>query len=303
MPILVIVESPAKCSKINNFLGDNYDVIASVGHIRQLPREDLGFSIENNYEPTFEIMPDKLDVVNKMKAKAKDAEKVILCQDNDVEGFSISWHCAEVLKLPANKRYRATFTEITKKAVCTAIAQTLETNRLIDMNIVYAQFARMVLDKLIGYKVSPLLWKEYNNWKLSAGRVQSVVVKIISEREVEIGKFTAQAVFKLEANFLLDKKDLGKPSVKYISTVCENEIKEQSKVEEIYKHTKDNTVKWIIKSITKTTSKRNPSPPFITSTLQQEASAKLGMSPDVCMKTAQKLYEARCMYENRPEII
>ena len=251
MPILVLVESPGKVKKLQSYLGDEYDVVASVGHIRQLPREDLGFSIENNYEPTFEIMPDKVDVVKKIKAKSKGAEKVLLCADGDQEGEAIAYHLGEVLKLPANKRYRATFTEITKKAVCTAIAQTLETNRLIDMNIVYAQFARMVLDKLIGYKVSPLLWKEYNNWKLSAGRVQSVVVKIISEREVEIGKFTAQAVFKLEANFLLDKKDLGKPSVKYISTVCENEIKEQSKVEEIYKHTKDNAVKWIIKVLLK----------------------------------------------------
>jgi len=291
MTILVLVESPNKI-KIKSFLGDKYEVMATVGHIRQLPREELGFSIENNYEPTFEIMPDKVDVVKKIIAKAKGVENILLCSDADNEGEAISWHCAQILKLPANKRLRATFTEITKKAVCQAIQHTLQTNRLIDMNIVNAQFARMVLDKLIGYKVSPLLWKEYNNWKLSAGRVQSVVVKIIAEREAEIAKFTTQAVFKIEANFLLDKKDLGKPSAKYITTICENEIKEQSIVEAIYNQTKENTIKWKIKSITKTTNKRNPSPPYITSTLQQDASAKLGMSPDACMKTAQKLYEA-----------
>jgi DNA topoisomerase I len=292
MSILVLVESPAKIKKIQSFLGNDYEVMATVGHIRQLPRDELGFSIENNYEPTFEIMPDKVDVVKKIIAKAKGAEKVVLSSDGDNEGESISWHSAEILKLPTNKRYRATFNEITKKAVCNAIHHTLETNRMIDMRIVYAQFARMVLDKLIGYKVSPLLWKEYNNWKLSAGRVQSVVVKIIAEREAEIAKFNSEAVFKLEAQFILDNKYLEKSNAKFIATVCDNEIKEQSRVEAIYKHTKDNIVKWIIKSITKTNSKRNPSATFTTSTLQQEASARLGMSPDVCMKTAQKLYEA-----------
>lgn len=292
MSILILVESPNKIKSIQSFLGNDYIVLATVGHIRQLPKDELGFSIENNYEPTFETIPDKIDVVKKIIANAKCAQKIVLCTDGDREGENISWHAAEILKLPANKRYRATFTEITKKAVCSAIQNTLETNRMIDMQIVYAQFARMVLDKLIGYKVSPLLWKEYNNWKLSAGRVQSVVVKIIAEREVEIAKFNSEAVFKLEAQFILDKKDLGKSNAKFIATVCDNEIKEQSKVEAIYNHTKENTVKWIIKSIAKTNSKRNPSPTFTTSTLQQEASARLGMSPDVCMKTAQKLYEA-----------
>jgi len=220
MSILVLVESPAKIKKIQAFLGNDYEVMATVGHIRQLPRDELGFSIENNYTPTFEIIPDKVDVVKKIIAKAKGVEKVVLSSDGDNEGESISWHSAEILKLPANKRYRATFNEITKKAVCSAIQHTLETNRMIDMQIVHAQFARMVLDKLIGYKVSPLLWKEYNNWKLSAGRVQSVVVKIIAEREAEIAKFNSEAVFKLEAQFILDKKDLGKPNAKFVATVC-----------------------------------------------------------------------------------
>jgi DNA topoisomerase-1 len=295
MSTLVVVESPGKVKKIQSYLGDDYEVIASVGHIRELPRDTLGFDIANNYEPEFLISSDKAEVVKKMKAKAKQVEKIILASDDDREGAAISWHVAEVCKIPLAQRHRATFTEITKKAITQAIANPGK----IDMNMVYAQFARMVLDKLIGYKVSPMLWKEYNNWKLSAGRVQSVVVKIINERENEIAKFNSEAVFKLDANFVLDKKELDssttatkKPTTKFIATVCETDIKEQTKVESIMEHCKDQTAKWTIAKINKSTSKRNPPPPFITSTLQQDASAKLGMSPEICMKTAQKLYEA-----------
>ena len=294
MTTLVVVESPGKVKKIQSYLGDDYEVIASVGHIRELPRDTLGFDIANNYEPEFLISSDKAEVVKKMKAKAKQFEKIILASDDDREGAAISWHVAEVCKIPLTQRHRATFTEITKKAITQAIANPGK----IDMNMVYAQFARMVLDKLIGYKVSPMLWKEYNNWKLSAGRVQSVVVKIINERENEIAKFNSEAVFKLDANFVLDKKELEssttikKSTTKFIATVCETDIKEQTKVESIMEHCKDQTAKWTITKINKSTSKRNPPPPFITSTLQQDASAKLGMSPEICMKTAQKLYEA-----------
>jgi DNA topoisomerase-1 len=294
MSTLVIVESPGKVKKIQSYLGDDYEVMASVGHIRELPKDSLGFDIANNFEPEFLISSDKAEVVKKMKSKAKQADKIILATDSDREGDAISYHIAEVCKIPAAQRHRATFTEITKKAITQAIANPGK----IDMNMVYAQFARMVLDKLIGYKVSPLLWKEYNNWKLSAGRVQSVVVKIINERENEIAKFNSEAIFKLDANFVLDQKELDssstnkKATTKFITTVCENEIKEQNKVESIMEHCKDKTAKWTITKISKNTTKRNPPPPFITSTLQQDASAKLGMSPEICMKTAQKLYEA-----------
>ena len=294
MTTLVVVESPGKVKKIQSYLGDDFEVMASVGHIRELPRDSLGFDITNNYEPEFLISTDKADVVKKMQTKSKHAQKIILASDSDREGAAISWHVAEVCKIPLAQRHRATFTEITKKAITQAIANPGK----IDMNMVYAQFARMVLDKLIGYKVSPMLWKEYNNWKLSAGRVQSVVVKIINERENEIAKFNSEAVFKLDANFVLDKKELDsstttkKPTTKFIATVCETDIKEQTKVESIMEHCKDQTAKWTITKISKNTTKRNPPPPFITSTLQQDASAKLGMSPEICMKTAQKLYEA-----------
>ena len=167
MTILILVESPSKISKIKGFLGSDYEVMASLGHVRQLPRDKLGFDIDNNFEPEFENMPEKLDTIKKIKAKAKEADKVVLSSDDDVEGAAISWHLAEILKLPANKRIRATFHEITKSAVTKAVSATLANNTLLDMNQVYAQFARMVLDKLIGYKVSPLLWKEYNNYHLS----------------------------------------------------------------------------------------------------------------------------------------
>ena len=298
MSILALVESPSKISKIQSFLGNDYEVMASCGHIRQLPKDELGFDITNNYEPTFEIIPDKADIVKKIKAKAKEAIKVVLLSDGDAEGHSIAWHLGEILKLPADKRYRATFTEITKKAVCTAVTNTLNNNTLINMNIVYAQFARMVLDKLIGYKVSPLLWKEYNNWHLSAGRVQSCLVKLVVERENEIMAFSSEPYFRIDSKFVMDKKELSKSdsTTKFLMTICDNDIKDQSEVETLFQATKDSTgnssMQYKISSIGKNTTKRNPSPPYITSSLQQDASSRLGMSPDSCMKTAQKLYEA-----------
>jgi DNA topoisomerase I len=299
MSILVLIESPGKQKKIQSFLGNDYEVLATCGHIRQLPKDDLGFDIDNNYEPTFENMPDKLDIIKKIKAKAKGVEKIIMSSDKDPEGESIAYHCCEILKLPPNKRLRATFTDITKKTVCTSVSNTIANNTLLDMNQVYSQFARMVLDKLIGYKVSPLLWKEYNNWHLSAGRVQSCVVKLIAEREAEIEKFSSEAYFQLSARFLLDKKELAAAPAthKYLQTVCETSIKEQAAVETLLDTLKNNSItpgaiEWHITSITKNATKRNPSPPYITSSLQQDASARLGMSPDACMKLAQKLYEA-----------
>ena len=303
MSILVIVESPGKVHKIQGFLGSDYEVMASIGHIRGLPTENLGFDIANNFAPSFVTLSGKEDVVKKLKNKSKLATKVILCSDYDYEGEAIAWHCAEVCNLPATKRYRATFTEITKKSVTTAIAATLETNRCIDMNTVHTQFARMVLDKLIGYKISPLLWKEFKNFHLSAGRVQSPVVRLIVEREEEINKFASSCYFKVMANFVLDKKDLSYTSgdaaatttttttTNCIETECENNITNKEDVETIMNSCVSKNAQFTITSIKQTTTKRNPAPPYTTSTLQQDASSKLGMSPDVCMKNAQKLYE------------
>jgi DNA topoisomerase-1 len=288
MSILVVVESPAKTKKLASFLGDEYTVTSSKGHIRGLDPKDLGVDIEHNYEPQFIDSTDKLDIISTLKRLAKKSSKVILATDGDVEGHAISWHIAEVCKLKPNERHRAVFTEITKKAILAAVDKLT----LLDMNQVHAQFARMVLDKLIGYKVSPLLWKEFKNYHLSAGRVQSPVVRIIAEREDEINKFASHSFFKLGANFVLDKKDQSSKTPKYIETDCEDEIKEQTDIEQVLNLCAESKAIFTIASIKKNTTKRNPQPPFTTSTLQQDASSKLGMSPDVCMKNAQKLYES-----------
>lgn len=291
MSILVVVESPGKVKKISSYLGSGYEVIASVGHIRGLDPKNMSIDFENNYQPLFIENEDKKEVIGKLKKAIKKASKVILASDRDNEGEAIALSVAEVCNIKPTERHRATFTEITKKAITEAINKPTTIN----MNIVYAQFARMVLDKIVGYKISPLLWKEYCNYHLSSGRVQSVVVKLIVEREAEIEKFASESYFKINANFVLDKKDLDtkkKKTINFIETVSDENIKDKNTVENIYNNCANKIAKYIIKSLTKNNSKRNPSPPYITSTLQQDASAKLGMSPDICMKTAQKLYEA-----------
>ena len=291
MTILVIVESPGKVKKISSYLGSGYEVMASVGHIRGLDPKNMSIDFENNYQPLFVENDDKKEVIGKLKKAVKKASKVILASDRDNEGEAIALSVAEVCGIKPADRHRATFTEITKKAITEAISKPTTIN----MDVVHAQFARMVLDKIVGYKICPLLWKEYCNFHLSSGRVQSVVVKLIVEREAEIEKFSSESYFKINANFVLDKKDLDSKKKKitnYLETVSDENIKEQTTVENIYNNCANKVAKYIIKSLSKNNSKRNPSPPFITSTLQQDASAKLGMSPDVCMKTAQKLYEA-----------
>ena len=292
MTILVIVESPGKVKKISSYLGSGYEVMASVGHIRGLDPKNMSIDFENNYQPLFIENDDKKEVIGKLKKAIKKSSKVILASDRDNEGEAIALSVAEVCGIKPADRHRATFTEITKKAITEAISKPTTIN----MDVVHAQFARMVLDKIVGYKICPLLWKEYCNFHLSSGRVQSVVVKLIVEREAEIEKFASESYFKINANFVLDKKDLDSKKKKtvcnYLETVSDENIKEQTTVENIYNNCASKVAKYIIKSLSKNNSKRNPSPPFITSTLQQDASAKLGMSPDVCMKTAQKLYEA-----------
>lgn len=288
MTTLIIVESPNKVKKIQSFLGDNYTVTASKGHIRNLDDKDLGIDLENNYEPKFIDTPDKKDVIKNLKKLAKSSTKIILCSDNDREGSAIAWHCAEICGLQQNQRHRAVFTEITKKA----ITQAINNPSMLNMNEVQSQFARMVLDKLLGYKISPLLWKEFKNYHLSAGRVQSPVVRIITEREEEINKFTSSSFFKTNSNIVLDEKELKSKKPKLINCILEDNITEQSNIENIMKSCIDNSITITVTSLKKNNTKRNPSPPYTTSTMQQDASAKLGMSPDICMKNAQKLYEA-----------
>lgn len=281
---LVIVESPSKVSKIQKFLGDKYKVSSSKGHIRNLDPKGLSIDIEDNFKPTYMVVPDKKSVVSELKRLMKGITTVWLAQDFDREGEAIAWHVAQVLKLNQFQMKRIVFTEITKKAITEAISKPSS----IDMDMFYSQQARMILDKLIGYKLSPILWNKYKNFKLSAGRVQSVVVKIISEREDEIKKFQSSNFYKLESRFYISKTRQGKSE---LETTLDKNLESKEKVECFFNLVKKAGIQYIIDAISTNKTKRKPSPPFITSSLQQEASNKLGMSPTVTMKCAQKLYE------------
>src|SRR5687767_11099396 len=212
---LVIVESPAKAKTIEGYLGKDFKVSSSMGHVRDLPKGGGAIDVENNYEPTYEISPDKKDVISKLKKMAEDAEMVYLASDEDREGEAISWHLKEVLDLNDKKTRRIVFTEITKKAILNA----LESPRGIDIDLVNAQQARRVLDRLVGYELSPILWKKIKTG-LSAGRVQSVAVRLVVEREREITDFKVKSSYKINAFFDLEK---GKQLVAELPERFENE--------------------------------------------------------------------------------
>ena len=293
---LVVVESPSKVKKIQGYLGDQYLVTSSMGHFRGLDPKKMSIDIKNNYKPEFIDMPDKKDVISNIKKLYKNCCGVLLASDGDVEGASIAHHVFELLNIKADKRERIIFNEITQKAITESVSK----KALIDMNEVHTQFARMCLDKLIGYSLCPLIWKETNNFHLSCGRVMSPVIRLIIERENEISKFQSSSYFKLDANFVLDKKDLVSKTSKtnsktnsnnIIHTICDEDIKDKSIIENLYKNMSEDKVKFTIKSLTKNNSTRSAPPPFITSSLQQASSISLGMSPDSTMKCAQKLYE------------
>lgn len=275
---LVIVESPAKAKTIEGYLGKDFKVASSMGHIRDLPKGGDAIDIENDFEPTYEVSPDKKDVIQKLKKLAEDAELVYLASDEDREGEAISWHLKEVLDLNDRKTRRIVFTEITKKAILNAI----ESPRSIDIDLVNAQQARRVLDRLVGYELSPILWKKIKTG-LSAGRVQSVAVRLVVEREREINDFQAKSSFKINATFLLDN---GRTLVAELSQRFDTE-EEAMKFLESCKG-----AKFSISDLQTRPSKRSPAPPFTTSTLQQEAARKLGFSVIQTMTVAQKLYEA-----------
>lgn len=275
---LVIVESPAKAKTIEGYLGKEYKVASSMGHIRDLPKGGDAIDIENNFEPTYEVSPDKKDIISKLRKLADDAEMVYLASDEDREGEAISWHLKEVLDLSDKKTRRIVFTEITKKAILNAI----QSPRNIDIDLVNAQQARRVLDRLVGYELSPILWKKIKTG-LSAGRVQSVAVRLVVEREREISDFKAKSSFKVNAMFTLDK---GKILVAELGERFETE-------EEAFQFLEScKGAKFSIKDLQTRPSKRTPAPPFTTSTLQQEAARKLGFSVIQTMMVAQKLYEA-----------
>jgi len=281
---LVIVESPAKSKTIKKFLGSNYKISASMGHIRDLPKSQFGIDVDNNFEPKYITIRGKSDLIKALKKDAKAAKKIYLATDPDREGEAISWHLANLIPDEADKIQRVTFNEITEKAVKNAIKNPRE----IDMNLVNAQQARRVLDRIVGYKISPILWRKVHKG-LSAGRVQSVALRLIVDRENEIDNFTPEEYWSLMAE-LLPKKAKKAFKAKFYGTPDKKiEIHSKEEMDKIVAELAD--AKYVVKSIKEGEKKRNPAPPFITSTLQQDASRKYGFSTSKTMMIAQQLYE------------
>lgn len=278
---LVIVESPAKAKKIEEFLGKDYKVMSSYGHIRDLKKRELSID-EKTMEPDYEIPEEKKKLVTELKSNAKQAKKIWLASDEDREGEAISWHLCEVLGLDEEKTSRIVFHEITKPAILEAI----EHPRHLDMNLVNAQQARRVLDRLVGFKLSPVLWRKVKP-ALSAGRVQSVAVRLIVEREREIQKFKSEPYYRVNAIFALINEDGGATEVK---AELDKRFKTHEEVEAFLEKCKD--AKFSVEAVSKKPLKRTPAPPFTTSTLQQEAARKLGFTVSQTMMIAQKLYES-----------
>ena len=288
---LVVVESPSKISKIQAYLGSSYIVTSSMGHFRGLDPKTMSVDIENNYNLEFINIPEKKDTIANIKKLYKTCSGgVLLASDGDYEGAAIAHHVFELLNVKPEHRMRIIFNEITQKA----ITESLNKKALINMNEVHTQFGRMCLDKVLAYSLCPLLWKEFSNFHLACGRVMSPVIRLIIEREEEIAKFQSSPFFKLNSNFVLDKQELNKTSKTntIIQTTCDEDIKDKSIIENLYKNLSENKAKFTIKSLTKNNSTRSPPPPFITSSLQQAASISLGYSPDTTMKLSQKLYES-----------
>ncbi|MDP9749961.1 type I DNA topoisomerase [Thermoanaerobacter pentosaceus] len=280
---LVIVESPAKAKTISKFLGKNFKVAASMGHVRDLPKSQLGIDIENNFTPKYITIRGKGAIIENLKKEAKDADKIFLATDPDREGEAISWHIAQLLNLNIEEPCRIEFHEITKNAVQTA----LKSPRSIDLNLVDAQQARRILDRLVGYKISPLLWKKIKRG-LSAGRVQSVAARLICDREREIEAFVPEEYWSITA-ILSDEKNFTKFEAKFYGTKEDKvELKTKEDVDKVLAALSE---EYTVDKIKTGVKKRNPSPPFITSTLQQEASRKLGFTAKKTMLIAQQLYE------------
>ena len=279
---LVIVESPAKAKTIEKFLGSDFKVMSSFGHIRDLKKKNFGVDLDT-FRPEYEIPADKVHVVSELRAAAKKTETVWLASDEDREGEAISWHLAEVLKLDPAKAQRIVFHEITKPAILSAI----EHPRHIDLNLVDAQQARRVLDRLVGFKLSPVLWRRVRP-SLSAGRVQSVAVRLIVEREREIEQFQSEAAYQVTALFELPAR-AGENPVQ-IKATLNRAFATESEAEDFLEACKK--ADFIVESVVKRPTKRTPAPPFTTSTLQQEAARKLGFPVAMTMRVAQTLYEA-----------
>ena len=275
---LVIVESPAKAKTIEKFLGKDFKVTSSFGHIADLPSKELGVDVDGDFTPKYIVSPDKKSLVKDLKSLAKKAEMVWLASDEDREGEAIAWHLAEELNLNDQNTKRIVFHEITK----TAILKAIENPRKIDYNLVNAQQARRVLDRLVGYELSPVLWRKVKGG-LSAGRVQSVAVRLIVEREREIEQFTPVGSYRIDAEFITaDGSSFKAKLPKNFETEAEARAFLEKNIGADYK----------ITDLTKKPAKKSPAAPFTTSTLQQEASRKLYFSVGKTMTIAQRLYEA-----------
>ena len=280
---LVIVESPAKATTIKKILGSKYKVEASMGHVRDLPKSQLGIDIENDFEPKYINIRGKAELIKKLKTEAKSVKRVYLATDPDREGEAIAWHLAYILGIDDNSTCRIAFNEITKNGIQSAIKEP----RKLDKDLIDAQQARRALDRIVGYKISPFLWKKVRKG-LSAGRVQSVAVRLIVDREEQIENFVPEEYWTLDAELLagrkkFDSKFWGEGDKKL-------DITSESQMNEILNYLEDK--KYIVKDVRRGEKKRNPAPPFTTSTLQQEASRKLGFAIKKTMSLAQGLYES-----------
>ena len=281
---LVIVESPSKAKTIGKYLGPDYEVKASMGHVRDLPKSKIGVDIEQDFRPDYQPIKGKEDTIKDLKKAAKASQKVYLATDPDREGEAISWHLKELLDIPDEKTYRVTFNEITKRVVTESIAAP----RAIDANLVDAQQARRVLDRVVGYQLSPLLWKKIRRG-LSAGRVQSVATRLVVEREEEIQAFQRQEYWSLEADLSRIAPNLGDFKAQFYGKDKKMELENETQTDDVISVVKGSP--FTVSKVKRQDKSRQPAPPFTTSTLQQEASRKLNMTPARTMSIAQQLYE------------
>ena len=281
---LVIVESPSKAKTIGKYLGPGYEVKASMGHVRDLPKSKLSVDIEGGFIPDYQPIKGKEDVIRDLKKAAKRSGKVYLATDPDREGEAISWHLKELLDIPDDKTYRVTFNEITKNVV----QQSIAAPRAIDQDLVDAQQARRILDRIVGYQLSPLLWKKIRRG-LSAGRVQSVATRLVVERELEIRAFVPQEYWSIEADLERVAPDLGAFKAQFYGKDKKLELRSQEEAQAVIDAVSQGA--WSVAKVKRQEKNRQPAPPFTTSTLQQEASRKLNMSPARTMAVAQQLYE------------
>lgn len=284
MANLVIVESPAKAKTIQKYLGSGYEVMASMGHIRDLPKSKMGVDKDNDFKPQYTNMKGKEDVIKEMKKRAKKCDKVYLATDPDREGEAISWHIAQILKLDMDENNRVAFNEITK----TGVKSGMSNPHKIDVDLVNAQQARRILDRLVGYELSPFLWKKVKRG-LSAGRVQSVAVRLVVDRENEIRKFVPKEYWSIDAKFTAPSSRKVFDAALVSVDGEKLEIPNQTEADGILKRLEN--AEYTVASVKKRVTKKQPAPPFITSTLQQEASRKLGFTAKRTMKAAQELYE------------